>query len=78
MPKSKKAPAIKSRYIMQMSVQNVEWSDDSSRKAKPCMKCKKPTTGRVVREARCLECTMEYALSPLAGLANLLRMRSEQ
>lgn len=64
------------RNFMKMTVQNVEWTDDSERKPRPCKKCEKPTTGRVLREARCLECTMEYALSPLAGLARVLRGRA--
>ena len=61
------------RTVMHMKIQQIEFSDDSMRKSKPCLKCKKPTTGRVAREARCLDCTMSYALSPLAGLANLLK-----
>lgn len=63
---------------LKVSVQGVEWSDDTSRVPRPCKKCGEETTGRVIREARCMKCTMSYALSPLAELVTLLRRNAEK
>ncbi len=61
------------RNIMSMTIQNIEWSDDSARKARPCFQCKTPTTGRVGRQPKCMKCTMAEALAPLQAVIGALR-----
>lgn len=55
--------------LMKVQVNNytLNWDEDTDRVARPCLSCKKPTTGRSSRKSLCLDCALVNAFKPLTN-----------
>lgn len=50
---------------LQLTVNEMEYTDNTDRKKMPCNGCKVPTTGRVEKKPYCLDCAMKSVFSPI-------------